>query len=287
MTQAKHTTITIQSMRQKGEPIVMVTAYDASQASHAQDAGVDVILVGDSVGMVMLGYDTTIPVTVDDMVHHAKAVRRGAGNTMVLVDMPFASYRQTVADTVRHAARIMQEAQADGVKLEGGTAIASHVRALAEAGIPVCGHLGLTPQSVLQLGGYRVQGRDERTAERMLEDARALADAGAFLIVLECVPNALGKLITESVPVPTIGIGGGPDCSGQVLVYHDLLGLNGTHQAKFVKRYASLRAQIVDSIRTYRSEVKERSFPTSAYGYDVATAAVEALAARVRGSDSE
>ena len=274
-------------MRQKGEPIVMVTAYDASQASHAQDAEVDVILVGDSVGMVMLGYDTTIPVTLDDMVHHAKAVRRGAGNTMVLVDMPFASYRQTVADTVRHAARIMQEAQADGVKLEGGTAIAPHVQALTDAGIPVCGHLGLTPQSVLQLGGYRVQGRDEKTAERMFEDARALVDAGAFLIVLECVPNALGKLITESVPVPTIGIGGGPDCSGQVLVYHDLLGLNGTHEAKFVKRYSSLRTQIVDSIRTYRNEVKERSFPTSAYGYDVAAAAVEALSARVRGSDSE
>ncbi len=287
MTATKHTTTTIQAMRLRGEPIVMVTAYDASQAAHAQDAEVDVILVGDSVGMVMLGYDTTIPVTLDDMVHHAKAVRRGAQNTMVLVDMPFASYHQTVADTVRHAARIMQEAQADGVKLEGGAAVAPHIQALAQAGIPVCGHLGLTPQSVLQLGGYLVQGRNERTAGRMLEDARALVDAGAFLIVLECVPNALGKLITETVSAPTIGIGGGPDCSGQVLVYHDLLGLNGTHQAKFVKSYASLRTQIVDSLSAFRHEVKARSFPTSAHGYDVAATAVEALAARVRGSESE
>lgn len=287
MTTVKHTTVTIQAMRQREEPIVMVTAYDASQASHAQDAGVDIILVGDSVGMVMLGYDTTIPVTLDDMVHHAKAVRRGAANTMVLVDMPFASYHLTVADTVRQAARIMQEAQADGVKLEGGTAIAPHIRALSDAGIPVCGHLGLTPQSVLQLGGYRVQGRDEKTAEGMLADALALADAGAFLIVLECVPSALGKLITAASPVPTIGIGGGPDCSGQVLVYHDLLGLNEMRQAKFVKSYASLRTQIVDGLRSYRNEVKERSFPTPAHGYDVAAAALEALAARVRGSDSE
>lgn len=262
-------------MRNKGEPIAMVTAYDAAQARTVERAGLDVILVGDSVGMVMLGYDTTLPVTVDEMIHHAKAVRRGAPNTMMLVDMPFLSYRVSIEKGLENAGRIMQEAYADGVKIEGGESVLPQVRQLVEAGIPVCGHLGLTPQSVLQFGGFRVQGRELGAARKLVEDAQRLVEAGAFMIVLECIPSALADWVTRSIPAPTIGIGAGVGCSGQVLVYHDLLGLSDRSSPKFVKSYAALGEDSVAALRAYREEVKVRAFPTSAYSYDIAVPGME------------
>ncbi|PWI57097.1 3-methyl-2-oxobutanoate hydroxymethyltransferase [Sulfoacidibacillus thermotolerans] len=268
-------------MRERKESIVMVTAYDATQAAHAEAAGVDVILVGDSLGMVVLGYDTTIPVTINDMLHHAKAVRRGAKNTMVLVDMPFASYHQSVADTVRNASKIMQEAYADGLKLEGGSEILPHVQALVQAGIPICGHLGLTPQSVLQFGGFRVQAKEMDAAQKLLDDALQLQQAGAFMVVLECIPSALGALVTESLDIPTIGIGAGENCSGQVLVYHDVLGLGMHHRRpKFVKKYATLGDSAISALTKYKDEVKRREFPNPDYRYDIAADAISKLSNR-------
>ncbi|KYP80955.1 3-methyl-2-oxobutanoate hydroxymethyltransferase [Ferroacidibacillus organovorans] len=265
----RHTTRTLRAMKQKAEKIAMVTAYDANQARLAEEAEMDIILVGDSVGMVMLGYDTTIPVTLDEMIHHAKAVRRGAQNTMMLVDLPFATYHGDPQVSLKNAMRVMQEAHADGLKLEGGREILPHVEVLINAGIPVCAHLGLTPQAVLKLGGYRVQGRDKETAQRLLEDARALEAAGAFLLVLECVPNDVGALVTEQLAIPTIGIGAGAACSGQVLVYHDVLGMHGQDTAKFVKSYASLHEVTRSALLAYRNDVKQSSFPTAEYTYEI------------------
>lgn len=265
----KWTTIDMKNLRNNQEPIVMVTAYDASQAAHAEAAGVDVILVGDSLGMVVLGYDSTLPVTLSDMLHHAKAVRRGSPHTMMIVDMPFLTYRQTVADTVRNAGILMQEGLADAVKLEGGTSILPHVQALIESGIPVCGHLGLTPQSVLQMGGYRVQGRDPAVAQKLLEDAQLLEQTGAFMIVLEGIPSPLAKTVTTALQVPTIGIGAGISVSGQVLVYHDLLGLNAGHVPKFVKQYALLHEEAVSALSHYKEDVKTGNFPTPEFSYDM------------------
>ncbi len=281
----KLTTADIRTMYQTRDPITMITAYDASQAALVQAAGIDVILVGDSLGMVMLGYDTTIPVTVDDMVHHAKAVRRGAPDTMMIVDMPFLSYHQAVFDTVRQAGVIMQQAQADAVKLEGGVKIAQHVSALVDAGIPVCGHLGLTPQSVLNFGGFYVQAKEQETAEKLLEDARAIEQAGAFMIVLECIPSQLAKIVSQVLNIPTIGIGAGSGCAGQVLVYHDVLGLNSGKRPKFVKQYANLQAPIIDAIKTYRDEVKGQAFPTPEFSYDISHRALSALEEKVEASE--
>ncbi|KUO96843.1 3-methyl-2-oxobutanoate hydroxymethyltransferase [Ferroacidibacillus organovorans] len=266
---ARHTTRTLRAMKQKGEKIAMVTAYDANQARMAEDALMDVILVGDSVGMVMLGYETTIPVTLDEMIHHAKAVRRGAQNTMVLVDLPFATYHGDPQESLKNAMRVMQEAHVDGLKLEGGREILPHVEVLIRAGIPVCAHLGLTPQAVLNLGGYRVQGRDKKAAQRLLDDARALEAAGAFMVVLECVPNDVGALVTEQLVIPTIGIGAGAACSGQVLVYHDLLGMHGQDTAKFVKSYAALHEVVHSALVAYRDEVKLGAFPSAQYTYEI------------------
>ncbi|MCI0184274.1 MAG: 3-methyl-2-oxobutanoate hydroxymethyltransferase [Acidibacillus sp.] len=279
----KQTTRSVQVMKERSEPIVMVTAYDSTQAAHAQAAGVDMILVGDSLGMVMLGYDTTVPVTIEDMIHHAKAVRRGAKDTMVIVDMPFATYHQSVADTVRYASRIMQESYVDGLKLEGGIEIVPHVQALVQAGIPVCGHLGLTPQSVLQFGGFRVQARELHAAQKLLNDAIALQAAGSFMVVLECIPSALGTLVTETITIPTIGIGAGDACSGQVLVYHDLLGLGvDSRRAKFVKTYAQLGESAIAAIKSYRDEVKQHEFPNQEYRYDIAVEAISSVKKHVQ-----
>ena len=279
----RHTTVSLQSLHAKGEKIVMVTAYDAAQAAIAERAEVDVVLVGDSLGMVVLGYDNTIPVTLDDMIHHAKAVRRGAPDTMVLVDMPFLSYRKSVADTLTGAGRIMQEAYADGVKLEGGETVAPHVKALVDAGIPVCGHLGLTPQNSLNLGGFRVQGKDLATAEKILNDARALVEAGVFLLVLECVPATLAAFLSEQLPIPIIGIGAGAACAGQVLVFHDLLGLYDRKPPKFVKAYAQLGQAAVTALQAYRDEVKGAIFPAPAYSYEVGEDELIPLYAKVKG----
>ena len=265
----KHTVTTIQAMKTAGTPITMLTAYDATQAMLAQEAEIDIILVGDSVGMVVLGHESTIFVTIEDMIHHAKAVRKGAPRTMMIVDMPFLTYHQTTADTVRLAGRLMQEAMADAVKLEGGTRIVPHVEALVQAGIPVCGHLGLTPQSVLQMGGYKVQAKDPESAQRLVHDAAAIQESGAFLLVLEGVPTSVGRFVTQSVSIPTIGIGAGDRCDGQVLVFHDLLGLSYASKPKFVKQYASLRNVVVDAIQSYRDDVRTRRFPDGAHRYDI------------------
>ncbi len=277
------TTLSLKSLFAKGEKIVMVTAYDAAQAAIAEQADADIILVGDSLGMVVLGYDSTIPVTVEDMIHHGKAVRRGAPHTMVLVDMPFLSYRKSVPETLANAGRIMQETYADGIKLEGGKAVAPHVQAMVEAGIPVCGHVGLTPQNSLNFGGFRVQGKDLEAAEHIIADAWALVEAGVSMIVLECVPAKLAAILSEQLPVPIIGIGAGAACAGQVLVFHDLLDLYGRKLPKFVKSYAHLGEAATTAIRTYRDEVKAGVFPSPAFSYEVGEEELALLYAKVKG----
>lgn len=254
-------------MRSDGEPIVMVTAYDHSAASILDAAGVPVLLVGDSLGMVVLGHPTTLPVTLDDMVHHAAAVMRARPRALVVVDLPFGTYQEGPAQALASAVRIVKETGADAVKLEGGTRVLPAVRALVEAGIPVMGHLGLTPQSVAQLGGFRVQGRDEAAAARIAEDAVALAEAGVFATVLECIPASLAARVTAASPVPTIGIGAGGDVDGQVLVWHDLLGLGDRRTPRFVRAYADLRTTILGAVEAFRDDVRTGAFPSDAESY--------------------
>lgn len=255
------TTATLRQMKRDGQPITMLTAYDYTTATMVDEAGIEMILVGDSLGNVILGHETTIPVTMDDMVQHTRAVTRGTRRALVVADMPFLSYQVSVDDAMRNAGRLFQEAGAQAVKLEGGAPILDAVRALVGAGIPVVGHLGLTPQSVHQLGGFRVQGRDSVTAKRLFNDARALEDAGIFALVLECVPATLARMVTKALTVPVIGIGAGVYCDGQVLVIHDLLGLTTGRVPRFVKKYADLRSQVLTAIGSYRDEVRARSFP--------------------------
>jgi len=255
------TTATVREMKRKGERVSMLTAYDYPTAAAMDEAGIDIILVGDSLGMVVLGYDSTLPVTMEDMIHHTKAVSRAAKRAMVIGDMPFMSYQASVEEAVRNAGRFMQEAGAHGVKLEGGREVADVTRRIVQAGIPVMAHIGLTPQSVHQLGGYRVQGKDHASATRLLDDAKILEEAGAFSVVLECVPAALAEKITASLSISTIGIGGGIHCDGQVLVVHDMLGLFERFTPKFVKKYASLNVQIKEAVAQYVDEVKKGAFP--------------------------
>jgi 3-methyl-2-oxobutanoate hydroxymethyltransferase len=261
------TTADIRRKKAEGRPITMLTAYDYPTARLVDEAGVDIVLVGDSVGNVILGYDSTIPVTMADMLHHTRAVSRGVRRALVVGDMPFLSYHLERTEAVRNAGRFLQEAGAQAVKLEGGRDVAETVRTIVAAGIPVMGHLGLTPQSVHQLGGYRVQGRDEAAARRLLEDAQILEEAGVFSLVLECIPLDLARQITARVGVPTIGIGAGPHCDGQVLVTHDLLGLYGDFKPKFVKRYADLHVEIARALRAFREDVENGRFPTAEYSF--------------------
>ncbi|MCL6636150.1 MAG: 3-methyl-2-oxobutanoate hydroxymethyltransferase [Peptococcaceae bacterium] len=253
---------TIREMKQQKEKIVMLTAYDYSLAKMVDDAGIDMILVGDSLGNVMLGYDSTLPVTMEDMIHHVKAVCRGVSRAMVVADMPFMSYQVSVQEALRNAGRFLKETGAQAVKLEGGREVAEAVRKIVEAGIPVVGHLGLTPQSIHQLGGFKVQGKDESAARRLMEDARLLEEAGAFCIVLECVPTPLARMVTEALQqAATIGIGAGPYCDGQVLVIHDMLGLYPRTSPRFVKKYVNLHENIAAALQQYREEVQARTFP--------------------------
>ena len=252
----------LQEMKAAGERIACVTAYDFPSARLVQQAGFEVVLVGDSLGNVVLGYDTTIPVTMDDMLHHTRAVARGAPNLLVVADMPFLTFNVSADDALRNAGRMLQEGGAHAVKLEGGVPVADTVRRLTEAGIPVMGHLGLTPQSVNQLGGYRVQGRTLPQAQRLLDDADALEAAGAFSIVLEAVPAELARIVTDRLRVPTIGIGAGPDCDGQIQVLHDILGF-GARQPKHAKRYADLNETIGSALAAYAADVREGRFPTA------------------------
>ena len=257
----------IREMKQKGEKIPMLTAYDYSTAKLIDEAGVPLILVGDSLGMVVLGYGSTIPVTMDEMIHHTKAVVRGTKHALVIGDMPFMTYHIGVEDALRNAARFIQEGGAQAVKLEGGENVADKVKKLVECGIPVQGHIGLTPQSVHQLSGFKVVGKTPEAAVRLLNDAKALEEAGAFSIVLESVPASLSKLITERVGVPTIGIGAGPHCDGQVQVVSDLLGLFTDFVPKHAKQYARLCDTITSAVADYISEVQAGSFPTSKQSY--------------------
>ncbi len=257
----KVTVRTLQAKKRRGEPITMLTAYDYPTALAVDRAGIDVILVGDSVGMVVLGYETTLPVTMDDMLHHAKAVARGAKYALLVGDMPFLSYQVSVQEAVRNAGRFLQEGGMDAVKLEGGRERVETIRALIQAGIPVMGHIGLTPQSVHQLGGFRAQGKTAQAAKRLVEDALLLQEAGCFALVLESVPTPLAALITEKVSIPTIGIGAGPHCDGQVLVFHDLVGLFDRFTPRFVKQYAQLHRVIHQALSAYREEVLAGRFP--------------------------
>jgi 3-methyl-2-oxobutanoate hydroxymethyltransferase len=252
----------IRALKRRGEPIVMLTAYDYPSARLVEGAGADIILVGDTLGMVVLGYDTTVPVTMDEMLHHVKAVTRGAQRAFVVADMPFMSYQAGPVDALHNAARFLKEAGAHAIKLEGGVAVAETVRALVDAGIPVMGHIGLTPQSLHQFGGYKVQGKTPQSAIRLMNDALALERAGAFAVVLELVPAPLASLITKRLRVPTIGIGAGAGCDGQVQVFHDLLGLFEEFVPKHTKRYAQVGETIRNALAAYAADVREGRFPT-------------------------
>ena len=257
----------IQAYRERGEKFAMLTAYDYLTAQILDEADTPILLVGDSLGMVMLGYESTLPVTMEDMVHHTRAVVRGARRALIVADMPFGSYQASVEDGVRNAVRLIAEGGAAAVKIEGGAAVVELTERLTAAGIPVMSHIGLTPQSVHQLGGYKVQGRSEEVAERIVADAVALAAAGAFCVLLEGVPSEVGRRVTEAVPVPTIGIGAGPDTDGQVLVIQDMLGLTSGRLPRFVKPYANLRATITDAVKAYAAEVADSAYPAPEHQY--------------------
>jgi len=259
---AKPVTIsTLLDLKRKGVKIAMLTAYDFPTARIAEEAGVDVILVGDSVGMTKLGYESTLPVTIDEMVHHVKAVKRGMSRALLVADMPYLSYEVDLKEAVRNAGRLLKEGGAHAVKVEGGMEVAATIKEFLKINVPVFGHLGLTPQAVNRLGGYKVQGRSPEDAEKILTEARILEGAGVCAVVLECVPADLAKEITKRLRIPTIGIGAGPHCDGQVLVSDDMLGLSESGPTKFVKRYAELRAQSVKAIGDYCREVRDGSFP--------------------------
>jgi 3-methyl-2-oxobutanoate hydroxymethyltransferase len=258
----KVTTRTFLNKKQANEPITMLTAYDYGTALAVDRAGIDSILVGDSLGMVVLGYETTLPVTMEDMLHHCKAVARGAHYALLIGDMPFMSYQVSVEGAVRNAGRFLQEAGMDGVKLEGGVERVAAVEAIVSSGIPVMGHLGLTPQSVHALGGFRAQATATGPAFKLLEDAKALEDAGCFSIVLEAIPTQLAGLVSERLSIPTIGIGAGPNCDGQVLVVHDLLGLFDRFTPKFVKQYADLHDVLGKAFANFKQDVEAGQFPT-------------------------
>lgn len=265
----KKTTATFKSAKENGEKITMLTAYDYSTASLIDSAGVDSILVGDSLGMVMLGYENTLSVTMEDMIHHSKAVARGAKNTFIVTDMPFMSYQTSVYDAVVNAGRIIKEGHADAVKLEGGVKFEEHIRAIVDASIPVMGHIGMTPQSVNAFGGFKVQGKSLEDARKVIEDAKAVERAGAFAVVLECVPAPLAKYITEILSIPTIGIGAGKDCDGQVLVYQDMLGMYSDFTPKFVKKFANVGEVMKTAFENYCKEVKDGVFPSSEHTFKI------------------
>ncbi len=281
------TILDLQKMRDEGRPITMVTAYDYPTAKMADEAGVDLILVGDTLGMVILGYDSTLPVTVEDMIHHGRAAVRGAKHAHVVVDMPFGSYQGGWRQAMKNATRIMKDTGAGSVKLEGGQRSAETVRHLVEAGIPVMGHIGLTPQSVNQTGGFRVQGKTPRDAVHLINDARALADAGAYAIVLELVPTALTHMITARVKVPTIGIGAGPFASGQVQVWHDILGMYDDLQPKHARKFANVGEVIRGALGEYIEQVRAGQFPTAQESFYMDERAMELIRRMTPSADQD
>ena len=272
----------VREMKARGEKIPMMTAYDYTSARIVDNAGIPIILVGDTLGQVVLGYDSTLPVTMDEMIHHTKAVARGAGRALIVGDMPFMSYQTGPTDALRNAGRFLQQGGAQTVKLEGGVNMARTVERIVSSGIPVMGHIGLTPQSVNQLGGYKVQGKSLKSAVRLMEDARALEEAGVYALVLECVPASLARLITERVSIPTIGIGAGRNCDGQVQVFHDMLGLFTDFVPKHAKRYADLGQSIAGAVAEYISEVKDQRFPAREHSYHIKEEVLAELQDQVR-----
>jgi 3-methyl-2-oxobutanoate hydroxymethyltransferase len=278
----------LKAMKNEQKPIAMLTAYDYPSAKLSEEAGIDVILVGDSLGNVVLGYDTTIPVTLEDMIYHTRAVVRGAPGTMVVTDMPFATYRLGPEATLRNAARIMQEGGAHAVKLEGGADLSDEIRLLTSAGIPVLGHIGLTPQSVHQIGGYKVHGKSNEEAEKLLQDAKALEQSGAFGVVLELVTEELAAAVTHSIGIPTIGIGAGRGCDGQVLVYHDLIRYgSGIRDKKMVKSYANIGDTIRSAITEYVDEVKTKAFPEEKHSFSISPSSVPSLSTNLYGGEGK
>jgi len=268
------------AMKERGDKIVMVTAYDAPGARFAEDAGIDIVLVGDTAAMVVLGHEgTTVPVTVDEMLFLTRTVARNSNRPIVVGDMPFGSYQVSDEDAVRNAIRFVKEAGADVVKLEGAGPMVSRVRRIVEAGIPVMGHVGLTPQSATMLGGFKTQGKTAEAARQLVADAHALQDAGCMSLVLEAIPAPVAARITAEVAIPTIGIGAGPDCDGQVLVYHDLLGLTEGHLPRFVKRYANLSREIRDALEAYAAEVRSGTFPDEEHTYSMSEEELDAFSA--------
>ena len=271
------TTSTIRQMKEEGRPITMITAYDYAMARNVDEAGIDMILVGDSVGNVMLGYNSTIPVTMDAMIHHTQAVVRGTKYALVVGDMPFMSYQASEAAGLQNAGRFLKEGGCAAIKLEGGSEICPLVKKMVTAGIPVMGHIGLTPQSVNQFGGFKVQGKDIAAAQKLIDDAKALEAAGAFSIVLECVPAALAAKVSEMISIPTIGIGAGNGCGGQVLVCNDLLGFSNGFTPKFAKKYRDLHQEIVGAVSEYISDVRDRSFPAPEHTFKIDDEVLEKL----------
>ena len=273
----KNTVLTFQQAKEKGEKLTMLTAYDYSTAKLIDEAGVNSILVGDSLGNVILGYEDTISVTMEDMIHHGAAVARGAKNALVVIDMPFMSYQTSVYDALVNAGRLMKEGRGDAVKLEGGVEVCPQIKTIVDAGIPVCAHIGLTPQSINAFGGFKVQGKSEAAAKKLLEDAKAVEEAGAFAVVIEGVPAKIAALITEQLHIPTIGIGAGKDCDGQVLVYQDMLGMFSDFTPKFVKRYANIGEVMKEAFQNYIKEVQDGVFPAEENTYKVDDSVIEKL----------
>lgn len=273
----KNTVVTIRQAKEQGEKLTMLTAYDYSMAKLIDEAGVNMILVGDSLGMVMLGYEDTISVTMEDMIHHTRAVTRGVSNALVVADMPFLSYQTSVYDAVCNAGRLMKEGRAQAVKLEGGREFAEHIRAIMNASIPVVAHLGLTPQSLNAFGGFKVQGKSEEAARKLVEDAREVEKAGAVAVVLECVPAKLAELISGQLHIPTIGIGAGAGCDGQVLVYQDMLAMFGDFKPKFVKQFAEIGAMMKEAFGKYIEEVKSGAFPAAEHTFKIDDDVIEKL----------
>lgn len=273
----KNTVVTLQNAKDNGEKITMLTAYDYSMAKLIDEAGINMILVGDSLGMVMLGYEDTLSVTMEDMIHHTRAVARGAKDAFVVADMPFMSYQTSVYDAVYNAGRLMKEGRAQAVKLEGGREVAEQIRAITKASIPVVGHLGLTPQSLNAFGGFKVQGKSEEAARKLLEDAKIIEEAGAVAIVLECVPAKLAELISKQVKVPIIGIGAGAGCDGQVLVYQDMLAMFGDFKPKFVKQFAPIGDLMKEAFAKYIEEVKTGAFPAQEHTFAISDEMLEKL----------
>ena len=272
-----NTITTFKEQKLKGDKITMLTAYDYSTAKLMDNAGINGILIGDSLGMTMLGYEDTLSVTMEDMIHHTACVARGAKNALVVADMPFMSYQVSVEEAVRNAGRLMKEGRAQAVKLEGGASVCKQIKAITEASIPVMAHLGLTPQSVNAFGGFKVQGKSLEAARTLIEDAKRVEEAGAFSVVLECVPAALAKIITETISIPTIGIGAGAGCDGQILVYQDMLGMYSDFTPKFVKKFANVGQVMTQAFADYIKETKEGTFPTVEQSFKIDEELIEKL----------